>query len=328
MPQSLTDIKALLAGRGIHPRHRFGQNFLIDANKLRAIIDAAAITPGAIVLEVGPGTGVLTEELLAAGARVVAVEIDRDMAEILRQRLGEDSERFILINDDVMAGKHALNPAIAEAMLRFRLPLPPGEGRGEGFPVPASDTTHEAKGSPHPNPLPRGEGTGIPQSLTPDPQLLPFKLIANLPYNIASPLLAVLASDWPGMTAAVVMVQREVADRMIAPSGGKDYGPLTVILQALCELKIIAKLSPGCFWPPPDIESAVVQMTRRSVPLTHDPHKLSALLHTLFSQRRKQIGTTLGRDTPLPPGIDATKRPEQLTVEQLVTLAEFVNIPA
>ncbi len=286
MPQTLSEIKAILEARGIHPRHRFGQNFLIDANKLRVIVDAAALQPGDIVLEVGPGTGVLTEELLAAGARVVAVEIDRDMTEILRQRLGEDSERFILINDDVMAGKHALNPAIAAAFERLS----------------ASQSA-----------------IGNRQSA------IPFKLIANLPYNIASPLLAVLAADWPGMTAAVVMVQREVADRMTAPPGGKDYGPLTVILQALCELKIIAKLSPGCFWPPPDIDSAVVKLTRRATPLTRDPHKLSALLHTLFSKRRKQIGTTLGRATPLPPGIDATLRPEQLTVEQLVELAECVN---
>lgn len=286
MAQSLSEIKVLLAGRGIHPRHRFGQNFLIDSNKLRAIIDAAELRAGDVVLEVGPGTGVLTEELLASGARVVAVEIDRDMAAILRERIGEDSERFILINDDVMAGKHALNPAIAEALVKF---------------------------------------SG--QSTIRDPQsAIPFKLIANLPYNIASPLLAVLASDWPGMTAAIVMVQREVADRMVAPPGGKDYGPLTVILQAHCELKIIAKLSPGCFWPPPEIDSAVVKITRRASPLTRDPHKLSALLHTLFSHRRKQIGTTLGRATPLPPGIDATRRPEQLNVEQLVALAESLSL--
>ena len=88
MPQNLSDIKALLDAHGLRPRHRFGQNFLIDANKLRMILDAAAVGPGDTVLEVGPGTGVLTESLMEAGARVVAVEIDRDLYALLRGRLG------------------------------------------------------------------------------------------------------------------------------------------------------------------------------------------------------------------------------------------------
>jgi 16S rRNA (adenine1518-N6/adenine1519-N6)-dimethyltransferase len=282
MPQTLTEIKALLAARGIHPRHRFGQNFLIDANKLREVLAAASIQPGDVVLEVGPGTGTLTESMLEAGARVIAVEIDRDMTAILRGRIGPDSDRFALIEGDVMDGKHALNPAIAASL------------------------------------------SSPPQPPTPNPQPLssPFKLIANLPYNIASPLLAVLAADYPAMTSATVMIQREVADRILAAPGGKEYGPLTVILQALCHIALVTKLSPGCFWPPPTIDSAVIRLTRRAKPLTQHPAKLSALLQTLFSKRRKQIGTILGRATALPPGIDPSQRPEELTVEQLVALAE------
>jgi 16S rRNA (adenine1518-N6/adenine1519-N6)-dimethyltransferase len=268
MLQTLSTIKSLLAAHEMHPRRRFGQNFLHDGNKIQTILRAADVGPGQTVLEVGPGTGVLTEPMLEAGARVVAVEIDRDLCAILRERIGPDTDRFTLINKDVMAGKHAINPAVAAAIENG-----------------------------------------------------PFKLIANLPYNIASPLLATLAMDHPPMTAATIMVQREVADRLTAPSGGKEYGPLGVLVQAMCEHERITTLSPHCFWPAPQIESAVLKLTRRAQPLTDDPHRLADFLHTLFSKRRKQIGTILGRGVHLPPGITSTMRPEQLTVEQLIALA-------
>lgn len=271
----------MLAVRGIQPRHRFGQNFLVDQNKLRQIIDAAAIQPGEIVLEVGPGTGTLTEELLAAGAKVVAVEIDRDMAAILRERIGPDSDRWRLINEDVLAGKRELNPRIAEAMAALQPPT----------------SSHQ-------------------------PPATPFLLVANLPYNVASPLLVNLALDWPGMGRAIVMVQREVADRFAAGPGGKDYGPLGIILQAACEIEMVTKLPPECFWPRPQIDSAVVRLTRRVQPLTADLHRLAAFVHELFQKRRKQIGTIVGRATPLPEGIDATARPEQLSLDQLIALAQ------
>jgi 16S rRNA (adenine1518-N6/adenine1519-N6)-dimethyltransferase len=284
MAQTLSEIRALLASRGIHPRHRFGQNFLIDHNKLRQILDAAALAPGDIVLEVGPGTGTLTEELLTRGARVVAVEIDRDMTDILRERLGEDSDRFRLINEDVLASKRELNPKIAEALSAFS----------------TSDIRR-------------------PTSDVPD---VPFRLVANLPYNVASPLLINLALDWPGMTMALVMVQREVADRITASPGGKDYGPMSIILQACCETRLVTVLSPGCFWPQPQVDSAVVSLVRRPAPLAADVHRLAEFVHVLFQKRRKQVGAILGRSTPLPDGVDPATRPEQLTVDQIIALAD------
>lgn len=268
MPQTLSEIKALLAAHGLHPKKRFGQNFLHDANQLRKILAAAEVSPGDLVLEVGPGTGTLSETVLEAGARLIAVEIDRDLGAILAQRLAVYGDRATLIVDDVLAGKRELNPRVSERL--------------------------------------REE---------------PFKLIANLPYNVASPLVVNLVSDYPRMTHAIVMVQREVADRFRAPPGGKDYGPLSVMVQAMCEVEVVATLPPSCFWPQPQVDSAVVKLTRRATPLTDDPHRLGELLHTLFSKRRKQLGSILGRNTPLPPGIDPGARPESLTVEQLVALA-------
>jgi 16S rRNA (adenine1518-N6/adenine1519-N6)-dimethyltransferase len=267
--QTLTQIKALLAEQGLRPKHKFGQNFLHDHNQLRKIMAAARIQPGDCVLEVGPGTGALTEQLLDAGADVVAVEIDRDLEPILRQRL---AQRITLHIGSALAGKHELSPEVL-ALLADR----------------------------------------------------PFKLIANLPYNIASPLLANLAIDVPAMAMAVVMVQREVADRLTAEPGGKDYGPLGIIIQAMCAVQKVATLAPGCFWPPPKVGSAVVKLTRRPTPLTEDPQALADLLHRLFSKRRKQLGSILGRGAALPIGIDPAQRPEQLTLAQLEALARTVS---
>ncbi len=252
------------------------------------IIAAAQLQPDDLVLEVGPGTGALSVRLLGAGARLVAVEIDRDLEPILRSQLriqtddDVNAQRATLCIADVLDGKHTLSPWVHRLLCEL-------------------------------------SGQAAP----------PFKLVANLPYNVASPLLANLllapyessGQPLPRMTLAIVLIQREVADRLTAPPGGKDYGPLGILVQAMCEVDRVATLSPGCFWPSPKVDSAVVRLRVRSQPLTGQPHRLSKLLHRLFSKRRKQIGSILGRATPLPDDIDASRRPEQLTVEQLCRLA-------
>jgi 16S rRNA (adenine1518-N6/adenine1519-N6)-dimethyltransferase len=278
MGQTLTEIKALLASQGLHPKKRFGQNFLHDANHMRRIIDAAEVEPGDLVFEVGAGTGALTERLLEAGARVIAVEIDRDLEAILRDRLSPYEERVTLVVDDVLDGKHELDPTVRRLVV--------SEGNAAGG----------------------------------------FKHIANLPYNVASPLLVNLVVDYPQMKCAVVMVQREVAQRLRAAPGGKDYGPLSVMVQAMCEVEAVSVLPPSCFWPQPQVDSSVVKLKRRPQPLTPDPRRLARMLHTLFSKRRKQLGSILGRDTKLPEGIDPKARPESLTVEQLIHMAETIQI--
>ena len=306
--QTLTEIKAMLASRGIHPRKRFGQNFLVDHQKLSQIVEASGIGEGDLILEVGPGTGVLTERLLEVGATVIACEIDRDMCAILRDRLGPH-ERFTLIEGDVMAGKHGLAPDVASVL---RLPPPPGEGWGRGSSDrhdPCDDCKSTSATPPHPS-SPQGGGAKT------------FSLIANLPYNIASPLLATLALDWPTMQRAVVMIQKEVGDRIISPPGVKAYGPLSIVMQLAFEIERIATLPPGCFWPAPQIDSVVLRCDRRATPMTDDMPTVVDLAQRLFQQRRKQIGSTLGRDRTYPPGIEPTMRPEQLTVDQFIALAQ------
>lgn len=289
MAQTLTEIKQLLATHGLHPKHKFGQNFLHDGNHMRRIMDAADLQAGDVVLEVGPGTGALTERLLEDGAQVVAVEIDTDLEPVLNYRMAGLSdgmgERFTLVIGDILAGKHTINPAVIEAVNRIDAQPMRAEAR---TPVGAAG----------------------------------FKLIANLPYNVASPLLANLVVDHPAMSDAVVMIQKEVADRLASPPGNKLYGPLGILIQALCEVRTVGTLAPGCFWPAPKVASAVVHLKRRATPLTDDPAALSAMLQTLFTKRRKQLGSILGRDFAFPDGIDANARPESLTVEQLVTLSK------
>jgi 16S rRNA (adenine1518-N6/adenine1519-N6)-dimethyltransferase len=321
MPQTQSEIRAWLARRGMSPRKRFGQNFLVDANKLQQIIAAAEVGPGDLVLEVGAGTGALTEGLLEAGARVVAVEIDRDLAAILRERFGEH-ERFTLVEGDVLAGKRGINPAVVEALARERRSDEATKRRSEeDASVHRRDIDAEG--------ISGKVGDRSPSSLRRSvaPSLPAFHLIANLPYNIASPLLATLAMDHPAMRRAVVMVQREVADRLTAKPGGKDYGPLTVVVQATCAVERVMTLPPGCFWPPPKVHSAVIRMTRRAEPLTDDPAGLAAFAQRLFQQRRKQIGSILGRDVDWPEGVCAEMRPEQLGLEQLIALRRRVEQP-
>ncbi|MEM6394432.1 MAG: 16S rRNA (adenine(1518)-N(6)/adenine(1519)-N(6))-dimethyltransferase RsmA [Planctomycetota bacterium] len=282
MPQTLTQIKELLTTHGLRPKHRLGQNFLHDHNHLKRILAAANPKPTDLILEVGPGTGTLTIDLLAAGATVLAVEIDTDLQPILEHVTADHADRFTLLLGDALAGKHHLNPDLLEHLARATTPT--------------------------------------------------FKLIANLPYHIASPLLANLALLDPNqhstMTTAVVMVQKEVADRLTAPPNTKAFGPLGILLQALYHIQTISTLPPGCFWPPPSIASAVVQINRRDQHLTNQPHAFSAFLHTLFSKRRKQLGSILGRDFPFPPDITPTQRPETLALEQLIELHGAADSPA
>ena len=292
MSQTLSQIKAMLAAHGLRPKHRLGQHFLHDSHHMARIVEAAEIGEGDLVLEIGPGTGGLTLRLLAAGARLVAVEIDRDLKPILRDCLQPYRDRVTLLFEDVLTGKHRVNPLVWSA-LQDASGLEPQADRDPGT---VSHPSCEQ----------------------------PFQLIANLPYNIASPLLINLLTDPTRLTMAggVIMVQHEVAQRLLAGPGTKDYGSLSVIVGATCVMELISFVPPTCFWPRPAVESAVVRFHRRDTPLTRDLPTLQRTLHQLFTQRRKQIGSILGRDRRWPTGVDPSARPEQLTVEQIILLAE------
>ncbi|MDA1008021.1 MAG: 16S rRNA (adenine(1518)-N(6)/adenine(1519)-N(6))-dimethyltransferase RsmA [Planctomycetota bacterium] len=262
--QSLTEIKALLAERGLRPRHRFGQNFLHDHNLLNRLIDRSGVQRGDLVLEIGPGTGALTEPLVERGCRVIACEIDRDMCAIVRQRLGD---RVTLIEGDCLDGKHAMSPAIVAAI---------------------------------------GDE--------------PVTLVANLPYQVATSVMANLLCDYPSCRGQYVTIQREVGDRLAALPGGDAWGPISVTMSILARVEMVASLPPSCFWPAPEVRSAMVAIEPIQPRPEVDMAALSPFLHTLFCKRRKQIGSILGRSFPFPSGIDPMLRPEVLTPAQILQL--------
>jgi 16S rRNA (adenine1518-N6/adenine1519-N6)-dimethyltransferase len=265
--QTQSDIRAILGARGLSPKHRFGQNFLVDQNLLRKLVDASGIGEGSLVVEIGPGTGTMSEEILARGAELVAIELDRDLAAHLREHFAANP-RFTLVEGDCLDGKRALN---AEALAKIG-------GRS-------------------------------------------FTLVANLPYQAASPVMAICAT-LPQCLGQFVTIQREVGDRLRAQPNSGEYGPLTIMVQAFCEVEQIAVLPPGCFWPPPEVTSAMLALRPRATPAIarSDAESFGEFVHTLFSKRRKQLGAILGRARAWPEGIDPNARPEALSIADLARL--------
>ncbi len=266
MSQTKHEIQALLASANTEPRHRFGQNFMIDQNLVRIVADAGEIGSDDLVIEVGPGTGTLTEELLSRAGRVIAVEIDRDLAAVLRERLSSN-DKFQLIEGDALAGKHRLNQDLL-----------------------ATFPSHAGK----------------------------KKLVANLPYNIASPLVVELLIA--GVDLLAFTVQKEVADRLRAAANSDAYGPLSVVVQMLSRVELLRTLPPQAFWPAPKIESALVRL-RRDDRLGSDAPAFGRLVHQIFSSRRKTLRKSLLQADIDPKvldelSIDPQLRPENLSPDQ------------
>jgi len=231
--QTKQQIQAVLGDLAAHPRHSLGQNFLIDGNLMRLVAEAGELSPAHFAIEVGPGTGSLTEELLSIGCPVLAVELDRILAQHLREHFA-DQPLFTLIEGDALAGKHALN---AELLQQIK--------------------SHEH-----------------------------VRLVANLPYQIASPL--VIEMLIAGVELLAFTVQKEVGQRLKAGVGHDLYGPLSVMAQLLSEVEILRTLPPQAFWPQPKIDSALVRMRRRDR-LGENATPFGAFLHRVFSYRRKML---------------------------------------
>lgn len=210
--QTLSEIRALLAAAGLAPQHRFGQNFLFDLNLMRKMVAAAELSRADTVLEVGPGTGSLTEMLLDAAGRVIAVEIDHGLARLLAARFAGEP-RFELVEGDVLETKHRISPAV---LGRLRTPVA----------APAPPTS--------------------------------LKLVANLPYQVATPLLIDLLCIEPRFERFCVTIQREVAERLAAGPHTDAYGPVSVAMQSLATVARIVNVPPSAFWPRPKVDSTML----------------------------------------------------------------------
>jgi 16S rRNA (adenine1518-N6/adenine1519-N6)-dimethyltransferase len=271
--QTKSEIRSLLAGAGLAPRHRYGQNFLIDLNLMRKLVAAAEVHAEDVILEVGPGTGSLTEILLDHGARVVAVEIDRGLQALLRDRLGEH-KRLTLVQADVLASKHEINPLVLKLVI----------GKEPG---------------------PSGAR----------------KLVANLPYQVATPLMLELLHTTPPFERLTCTVQKEVGQRLAAEPRSPDYGPISVIAQTLAEIELIAILPPSAFWPRPKVESLMLTLRprpREQIDVT-DVADFVSFVQRGFAQRRKMLRRAV-RDWDLldalavfhRAGVNPDARPEEL----------------
>lgn len=260
------DVRALLDRHGLHPTKRRGQNFVSDPNTVRRIVRDAAVRPGDLIVEVGPGLGSLTLALLEAGARVIAVEVDHGLAGALRE---------------VTAG---CDVTIHTA---------------DALTVSYADLTASR----------------------------PASMVANLPYNLATPILLEALKEG-ALQRYHCMVQKEVGERWVAGVGAKSYGAVSVKIALLAAARIAGTVSRGAFHPVPNVDSVTVDVRPHEATVPGLPHVL-ALVEAGFAQRRKLLRNALavdGRTTDdademiAAAGFAATVRAEELAPADWVAL--------
>lgn len=276
MTLSRKDTSERLAERSLAPKRALGQNFVVDPNTVRRIARLAGVGPADRVVEIGAGLGALTRALLETGASVTAIEIDRGLAALLRDELGD---RVKVIEGDAMALEWA-------------------DVLGEG----------------------------------------PWVLVANLPYNVATPLIADLLDGVPAISRMLVMVQKEVAERLAAPAGSSAYGAVSVKVAYWATAAVAGKVPATVFLPRPNVDSALVSITRRAEPAVGPditPEALFALVRTGFAQRRKMLRRSLSGLAPADrlaaafatAGVRPEARAEELDVVAWGALARALAAP-
>ena len=282
--------RAVLEAHGIGTKYTLGQNFLVNDDVLKKIIVLAEVGEADRILEVGPGIGTLTIALLKHAASVVAIERDPDLPAVLADTLHPWRDKFALIEKDA---PDVTGDDIVAAMA--------GIGADTGCLDRASSAANETAQwavSQSEDCLSESRyRVAVPQE---EPQLsLPNKLVANLPYAVAATVVLDYFENFPFLDSATVMVQKEVADRMAAAVGTKNYGAYTVKLGLHAEPAGRFPVGPGNFFPPPRVDSAVIRLNRR-VPLMADgapatPEVIAAaalVADAAFANRRKTIANS------------------------------------
>jgi 16S rRNA (adenine1518-N6/adenine1519-N6)-dimethyltransferase len=223
--------KRILDERGLRPRKRFGQNFLVDA-KFAARV-AQAVPQGASIIEIGGGTGVLTAALLERARQLTVLEIDRDLVPVLRERFAGEARVNVIEGD-----------ALDYDILASLASSPP-----------------------------------------------PRAVCGNLPYNITTPLIEKIIACTRAWESAVLMVQREYAQRLTARAGTPEYGSLTVFVGYHCRTKRLIDVGAGAFYPAPAVASSIVVLepVGADAARAHDEHLMSKLVRAAFAQRRKML---------------------------------------
>lgn len=289
-PQTITEVRDILARHGTAPIRALGQNFLIDGNLMRRLVEEAELDATRdVVLEVGSGTGSLTRMLADGAARVVTVETDKKLTPVLDEALAGLSNVRVLITD-ALAGKHVVEPAVMAALNDALAAI--------------------------------GDNARL-------------KLVANLPYVIAAPLVMNLLLGAPRPAMLVFTVQKEMADRMAARENTADYGPVSILCQAIGTVEVLRDLPPTVFWPRPKVHSSLVRLRPDDARIAAigDIDLLRRVAAGLFAHRRKTCVKSLemfpglqefhGRwpalldETGIPHGV----RGDTLAVEKVLALA-------
>lgn len=312
---SLKDIRALMARHGLAPNKQLGQNFLLDEGILAKIADAAEIRGGS-VLEIGPGLGALTQELVQRADRVLAVELDRGFIGVL----GETLQPWAT---PMPSGGDSAADDRAERR---------GEGGGHASGNPAPKRRLTVFDGDEEESWPEGAGVCVlhgdflKQNLAHLHALLgggPFSVCANLPYYITTPIIMRLLQSGLPIESMVFLLQKEVAERMAAPPGNKHYGSLSIAVQHYAALETVAKASPGCFWPPPKVDSVALRLLLRPPDYqVADEKAFFALIRSAFAMRRKTIANNLkaawpGRGEDISAALAACGISERARAEEL-----------
>ncbi|WP_418134157.1 ribosomal RNA small subunit methyltransferase A [Adlercreutzia sp.] len=282
--------RAVLEAHGIGTKYTLGQNFLVNDDVLKKIIALAEVDEADRVLEVGPGIGTLTIALLKHAASVVAIERDPDLPAVLADTLHPWREKFALIEKDAL---DVTGDDIVAAMAEI------GADTGclDRASSAANETAQWAVSQSEDCLSESRYRVAVPQEeLQPS---LPSKLVANLPYAVAATVVLDYFESFPFLDSATVMVQKEVADRMAAAVGTKNYGAYTVKLGLHAEPAGRFAVSPGNFFPPPRVDSAVIRLNRRTprlfdgAPATPEVIAAAALMaDAAFANRRKTIANS------------------------------------
>jgi 16S rRNA (adenine1518-N6/adenine1519-N6)-dimethyltransferase len=287
--QTKQDIELLLAGAGTQPKHRLGQNFLIDLNLMRLLVESAHINEQDVVLEVGTGTGSFSEAIAEQCGRLITVEYDTALFGIAKSQLAK-FENITQFNMDVLENKNTIHQEVLDA-------------------VKAAQNKFAGR----------------------------FLLVANLPYNVGSCVMANLISGLVTADGMYVTVQKEVADRMAAAPNHADYGTLSILMAATGTVHILRKLPASVFWPRPQVESAMVsyERDREKAEQIHDMRTFREIISLFMGHRRKMLRAcvkfTEGNlekvrhwpDIFEEAVVDPHCRPEELTPKQYINIANL-----
>lgn len=283
MSSILEETKFIMKKYNISANKKLGQNFLISKEVVNTIVNCSEITKEDLVIEIGPGLGTLTKELLEKAGKVICIELDTKMLGILKDRFSL-YDNFELINNDVL--KVDLKNIISEEKKKEKINK--------------------------------------------------VKIVANLPYYITTPIIMKLLEEELELESITVMIQKEVADRLIAIPGQKNTGAITYSVYYYAESEGILEVPNSSFIPEPEVTSKVIKLNIRKTPIieVEDKEKLFKIIKCAFTQKRKTLLNSLtnnkifenkekGMQVLKELNIEQNVRPEELTLDQFAQIANY-----